>query len=147
MLAEFYNRGEVGRTETVLTVVMSTFPVVVGESLFRVHAPIAIGLLGPAVGGTYVALTLFAAFIQTLGALIASRVLLSRTTRSDVVAEPSKQEPIALNWQIIKKGAEQAYPTLRKIVPILLVSMLTIEALLNLGLGVYIAQRKRSARS
>ncbi len=139
MLAEFYNRGEVGRTETALTVVMSTFPVVVGESLFRVHAPIAIGLLGPAVGGTYVALTLFAAFIQTLGALIASRVLLSRT-RSDVVAEPSKQEPIALNWQIIKKGAEQAYPTLRKIVPILLVSMLTIEALLNLGLGVYIAQ-------
>ncbi len=140
MLAEFYNRGEVGRTETALTVVMSTFPVVVGESLFRVHAPIAIGLLGPAVGGTYVALTLFAAFIQTLGALIASRVLLSRTTRSDVVAEPSKQEPIALNWQIIKKGAEQAYPTLRKIVPILLVSMLTIEALLNLGLDVYIAQ-------
>lgn len=139
MLAEFYNRGEVGRTETVLTVVMSTFPVVVGESLFRVHAPIAIGLLGPAVGGTYVALTLFAAFIQTLGALIASRVLLSRT-RSDVVAEPSKQEPIALNWQIIKKGTKQAYPTLRKIVPILLVSMLTIEALLNLGLGVYIAQ-------
>ena len=139
MLAEFYNRGEVGRTETVLTVVMSTFPVVVGESLFRVHAPIAIGLLGPAVGGTYVALTLFAAFIQTLGALIASRVLLSRT-RSDVVVEPSKQEPIALNWQIIKKGAEQAYPTLRKIVPILLVSMLTIEALLNLGLDVYIAQ-------
>lgn len=138
MLAEFYNRGEVGRTETALTVVMSTFPVVVGESLFRVHAPIAIGLLGPAVGGIYVVLTLFAAFLQTLGALIASRVLLPKT-RSNFEDEPLKQESITLNWQIIQKGTKQAYPTLRKTVPILLVSMLVIEVLLNLGLGVYIA--------
>ncbi|MEA1865477.1 MAG: nucleoside recognition protein [Euryarchaeota archaeon] len=139
MLAEFYNRGEVGRTETALTVVMSTFPIVLGESLFRVHAPIAIVLLGPAVGGVYVMLTMFAAFIQTLGALIASKVLLPKTQYAIEAVEPLKREPIVFNREIVKKGIEQALPTLRKIIPILAVSMLIIGALLNLGAGAYIA--------
>ncbi len=139
MLAEFYKRGEVGRTETTLTVVMSTFPVVLGESLFRIHAPIAIALLGPAVGGIYVLLTLFAAFVQTLGALIASRLLLRRACAIGD-ADRSEDRSIGLDWQTIKKGARQAYPTLRKIVPILVVSMLAIEFLLSLGAGIYITQ-------
>jgi len=140
MLAEFYKRGEVGRTETTLAIVMSTFPVVLGESLFRIHAPIAVALLGPAVGGIYVLLTLFAAFIQTLAALIASRMLLPK--RTCTLEDEGRQEDrsIALDWQTITKGARQAYPTLRKIVPILIVSMLAIEVLLSLGAGIYIAK-------
>jgi len=140
MLAEFYKREEIGRTETALTVVMSTFPVVLGESLFRIHAPIAIGLLGPAVGGVYVLLTLFSAFIQTLGALIASRIMLPKRTCAIGEEDGSEDRSVALNWQTVKKGAGQAYPTLRKIVPILIVSMLAIEVLLSLGAGSYIAQ-------
>ncbi|MEA3283038.1 MAG: nucleoside recognition domain-containing protein [Euryarchaeota archaeon] len=140
MLAEFYTRGEVGRTETTLTVLMSTFPVVLGESLFRIHAPIAVALLGPAVGGVYVLLTLFSAFVQTLGALIASRLLLPKRACPIGVADRSEDGSIALDWQTIKKGARQAYPTLRKIVPILVVSMLAIEFLLSLGAGIYITQ-------
>ena len=140
MLAEFYKRGEVGRTETTLTVVMSTFPVVLGESLFRIHAPIAIALLGPAVGGVYVLLTLFAAFIQTLGALLASRLLLPKRACAIEDADRQEDRSIALDWQTIKKGARQAYPTLRKIVPILIISMLAIEFLLSLGAGIYIAK-------
>jgi len=139
MLAEFYKRGEVGRTETTLAVVMSTFPVVLGESLFRIHAPIAVALLGPAVGGVYVLSTLFAAFIQTLGALITSRLLLRRACAIEG-ADRQEDRSIALDWQTIKKGARQAYPTLRKIVPILIVSMLAIEFLLSLGAGIYITQ-------
>lgn len=73
-LSEFYRRGEVGKTETILTILISTFPVVLGESLFRVQAPIAIVLLGPVVGGTYVLLNLFSSFIQSFSALLYSRL-------------------------------------------------------------------------
>jgi len=38
MLAEFYKRGEVGRTETTLTVLMSTFCPV--NTLFRIHTDV-----------------------------------------------------------------------------------------------------------
>jgi len=119
---------------------MSTFPVVLGESLFRIHAPIAIALLGPAVGGIYVLLTLFAAFIQTFGALIASRLLLPKRACALGGADRSEDRSIALDWQTITKGARKAYPTLRKIVPILIISMLAIEVLLSLGAGIYIAK-------
>jgi len=127
--------------ETTLAVVMSTFPVVLGESLFRIHAPIAIALLGPAVGGIYVLLTLFAAFIQTFGALIASRLLLPKRACALGGADRSEDRSIALDWQTITKGARKAYPTLRKIVPILIISMLAIEVLLSLGAGIYIAKQ------
>lgn len=60
--------------ETILTILISTFPVVLGESLFRVQAPIAMVLLGPVVGGTYVLLNLFSSFIQSFSALIYSRL-------------------------------------------------------------------------
>jgi hypothetical protein len=139
MLAEFYNRGEVGRAETVLTIVMSTFPVVVGESLFRIHAPIAIVLLGHVVGGIYVGLTLFSAFIQTAGALIVSRIMLPKRECAFEEGNPLKQELIEFNRRTIMIGLKQAYPTLRKIVPILIISMLAIGVLLDLGAGVYIA--------
>ena len=49
-LAEFYREGKIGNTETMLTIVMSTFPIVAGESLFRVHAPIALVLLSYKIG-------------------------------------------------------------------------------------------------
>lgn len=139
MLAEFYNRGEVGRTETTLTILMSTFPVVVGESLFRIHAPIAIVLLGPAVGVVYVGLTLFAAFLQTAGALIVARIVLPKTECSLEEGGPLKHESVEFNRKTVSSGIKHAYPLLRKIVPILIVSMLLIGALLDLGAGVYIA--------
>lgn len=140
MLAEFYNRGEVGRTETVLTVMMSTFPSVLGESLFRVHAPIAIVLLGATVGGIYVGLTLFSAFIQTFVALIVSRAVLLKTECALEDYTSLKQKPIVFNWQIIKKGMKHAYPTLKRIIPILIACMLIIEYLLSFGAGIYIAR-------
>ncbi len=139
MLAEFYKRGEVGRTETTLTILMSTFPVVVGESLFRVHAPIAIVLLGPAVGVVYVGLTLFSAFLQTAGALIVARIMLPKTECSLNEGNPLKREPIKFNKKTVVIGIKHAYPMLRKIVPILIISMLVIGALLDLGAGIYIA--------
>jgi hypothetical protein len=51
MLAGLYNDGRVEKEEIIPTLVMSTFPVVLGESLFRVHLPAAIVLLGPVLGG------------------------------------------------------------------------------------------------
>jgi hypothetical protein len=53
-LAGFYHGGKIGDKETILTLVMSTFPVVAGESLFRVHVPIALVLLGPFIGSIYI---------------------------------------------------------------------------------------------
>jgi hypothetical protein len=55
----------VSGTQTTLTILLTSFPIILGEALFGVQAPMAIVLLGPAIGGAYVALNLFSAFLQS----------------------------------------------------------------------------------
>ena len=54
---------------------MSTFPIVAGESLFRVHAPLAVVLLSPFIGTAYILLNLFSALIQSGVAFFLARML------------------------------------------------------------------------
>jgi len=85
----------VSEREALLTSVMSTFPIVAGESLFRVQAPLAVVLLGPFIGTAYILLNLFSALIQSGVAFFLARML----------HEPSAQ-PHAQNTQQKGKAVE-----------------------------------------
>ncbi|WP_346434923.1 nucleoside recognition domain-containing protein, partial [uncultured Methanoculleus sp.] len=47
MLAGYYHDGKVTEQEVIPVLIMGAFPVVLGESLFRVQLPAALVLLGP----------------------------------------------------------------------------------------------------
>lgn len=96
MLAGFYQSRKVSEREALLTSVMSTFPIVAGESLFRVQAPLAVVLLGPFIGTAYILLNLFSALIQSGVAFLLARML----------HEPSAAQPHAQNTQQKGKAVE-----------------------------------------
>ena len=93
MLAEYYRDGKVTEREVIPVLIMGAFPVVLGESLFRVQLPTALVLLGPVVGGVYTGLNLFSSGIQALFALIYSRRFLAGSGRAPlpVTADPPRR--------------------------------------------------------
>ncbi len=133
-LAGFYHEGKIGDTETVLTVVMCTFPIVIGESLLRVQAPIALVLLGPFIGGIYISLNLFSSFLQTFAAFLYSK---SRFP-------PQKDVEEEINFDInrasqnqnqkLKTALKKSFTTLKKIIPIMVVAFLIVDLLSRFGL-------------
>ncbi|MFZ2072050.1 MAG: nucleoside recognition domain-containing protein [Halobacteriota archaeon] len=136
-LAGFYHDGKIGDTETILTVVMCTFPIVVGESLFRVQAPIALVLLGPYIGGIYIALNLLSAFIQTFAAFLYSKSHFPprndlEDTLSIAINENSRN-------QKLKTALSKSGNTLKKIIPIMIVSFLVVDLLFKLDVMDYIS--------
>ncbi|HOO53932.1 MAG TPA: nucleoside recognition domain-containing protein [Methanothrix sp.] len=150
-LSEFYRRGEVGKTETLLTILISTFPVVLGESLFRVQAPIAVVLLGPVVGGTYVILNLFSSFIQSFSALLYSRLrrwpqssdgtmgFASATTIENIDAAEASDEgsegrkSFRLDRDTAMTGLSKSVPALRKSIPMVVATMILMDLLMSHG--------------
>jgi hypothetical protein len=131
-LAGFYHDGKIGDRQTIVTLVMSTFPTVVGESLFRAHAPVALVLLGPVVGGIYVALNLLAAFLQSFGALIYARFRFPRQLCIDdeqLVAEIAERTWLERLKTALKKSAS----TLLKVVPFMVVAFLIVDQLFVFG--------------
>jgi len=133
-LAGFYREGKIGDKETILTVVMCTFPIVVGESLLRVQAPIALVLLGPFIGGIYISLNLFSSFLQTFAAFLYSK---SRFP-------PQKDVEEEINFDInrasqnqnqkLKTALKKSFTTLKKIIPIMVVAFLIVDLLSRFGL-------------
>ncbi len=130
-LSEFYRKGEVGETETVLTVLMSTFPVVLGESLFRVQAPIAIVLLGPVVGTLYVMLNLFSSFLQSFSALLYSKLMRSPARPPDREVPAGRLE---MNREIAVKGLRSSLPVLKRMLPIVIATMIVMDILMRFGM-------------
>ncbi|MFQ6118878.1 MAG: nucleoside recognition domain-containing protein [Methanosarcinales archaeon] len=141
-LAEFYKKNKVTKTETLLTLLISTFPVVLGESLFRVQAPIAIVMLGPTVGVIYVVLNLFSSFIQTFGALIYSKLRLPKRTLKIKNSKDfnSVAHTFVLNKEVVYKGVNKSLKTLKKIIPIMVIAILLIRVFMDMGGEVYIAK-------
>jgi len=154
LLSEFYRKGEVGEKETILTILMSTFPVVLGESLFRVQAPIAIVLLGPALGSTYVLLNLFSSFIQSFTALLYSKTSppstrnpAEATRRKDGYKDGYKgpkgaevlrgaaeeNDRFKIKRKIVMKGIERSIPTLKRTLPIVAGTMILMDVIMSIG--------------
>jgi len=150
-LSEFYRRGEVGKTETLLTILISTFPVVLGESLFRVQAPIAIVLLGPVVGGLYVLLNLFSSFIQSFSAHLYSRLRMrsrgftgsgisATTTMTERINTLEASGEVGERWKSFRldrdaavTGLRKSVPTLRKSIPMVVATMVLMDFLMSHG--------------
>lgn len=128
-LAGFYREGKIGDKETILTVVMCTFPIVVGESLFRVQAPIALVLLGPFIGGIYISLNLLSAFIQSFAAFLYSK---SRFPPQACVEEAIYADVNETSQnQKLKTAFKKSVNTLKKVLPIMVVSFSAIFFLLE----------------
>jgi len=133
-LAGFYHEGKIGDKETILTVVMCTFPIVIGESLLRVQAPIALVLLGPFIGGIYISLNLFSSFLQTFAAFLYSK---SRFP-------PQKDVEVEINFDInktsqnqnqkLKTALKKSFTTLKKVIPVMVVAFLIVDLLSRFGL-------------
>ena len=136
-LAGFYHEGKIGDKETILTLLMSTFPIVVGESLFRVHAPIALVLLGPFIGSIYIALRFLSAFLQSFVAFMYAKVRFPPLTCSEeeIYVDTTK----TLHDQKLKTALKKSSTTLIRIVPIMVVAFLVIDFLFTRGIMNYIS--------
>lgn len=130
-LAGFYHEGKIGDEETILTVVMSTFPSVVGESLFRVHVPIALVLLGPFIGGIHIALNLLAAFIQSFGAFVYAKLRFPQP--ACVEGEIYENTTITPKNQQLKTALKKSVTTLKRVLPIMVTAFLVIDFLFTFG--------------
>ena len=137
-LAGFYREGKIGDNETILTVVMCTFPIVLGESLLRVQAPIALVLLGPFIGGIYISLNLFSAFLQSFAAFLYSKLRFSARTCLDEEIQVDLNEPSSRD-QRLKTALKKSFGTLKKIIPIMVVSFLVVDLLFKLDVMTYIS--------
>ena len=132
LLAGFYHDGKIGDRQTIVTLLMSTFPTVIGESLFRAHAPVALVLLGPVVGGIYVALNLLAAFLQSFGALIYARFRFPRQAcieDEQLVAETTERT----RQERLKIALNNSARTLLKVIPFMVVAFVMIDLLFEFG--------------
>ena len=137
-LAGFYREGKIGDKETILTVVMCTFPIVVGESLLRVQAPIALVLLGPFIGSIYISLNLFSSFLQTFAAFIYSK---SRFPPQKDVEEEINVDVNRTSQnqnQKLKTALKKSFTTLKKIIPIMVVAFLIVDLLFKFDVMHYI---------
>ncbi len=136
-LAGFYHEGKIGDNETILTVVMCTFPIVLGESLLRVQAPIALVLLGPFIGGIYISLNLFSAFLQSFAAFLYSKLRFSARTCLDEEIQVDLNEHS--RDQRLKTALKKSFGTLKKIIPIMVVSFLVVDLLFKLDVMTHIS--------
>ncbi len=136
MFADLYKKGEVRKEEVVPTLIMSTFPVVVGESLFRVQLPTAIVLLGPVVGTLHVCLNLFSSFIQTVGAVFYTRVVMKKKfiPGEYVPPSPGKPEHVHFSRAAVKEGIKKGIPDLKRIIPVTIAAVVIFSFLLSIGL-------------
>ena len=131
MLAEYYRDGKVTEREVIPVLIMGAFPVVLGESLFRVQLPTALVLLGPVVGGIYTGLNLFSSGIQAFFALLYSRRFLAGSGRAPPPV-PSAAA-LMLNREVVLAGCRKAVPTLRRVVPVTLAALVAFSLLSATG--------------
>ncbi|TAJ44187.1 nucleoside recognition domain-containing protein [Methanofollis fontis] len=121
MLAGFYREGQIRREEVVPTLLMGTFPTVLGETLFRVHFPTAVVLLGPVIGGLYTLFNLFSTLIQTAGAIIWLRFVVG-SSEGGITDETNPAERIRIDRPTVRAGVMKAIPHLKRIIPVSVVA-------------------------
>ncbi|WFN37332.1 nucleoside recognition protein [Methanomicrobium antiquum] len=151
MLAEYYREGKVKKEEIVPSLLIGTFPTVLGESLFRVQLPTAVILLGPVIGFTYTFFNFFSSFLQAFFAILYNHIVLhengyipknetgdekngnSKDSDEDKSQEKSKKKR-KITKKNIKNGFKKSIPGLKQIIPITISAMLVFYLLSLLGL-------------
>ena len=137
-LAGFYREGKIGDKETILTVVMCTFPIVIGESLLRVQAPIALVLLGPFIGSIYISLNLFSSFLQTFAAFIYSKSRFPPQKDVEVEINVAITKTSQNQSEQLKTALKKSFTTLKKIIPIMVIAFLVVDLLSKFEIMHYI---------
>ena len=137
-LAGFYREGKISDKETILTVVMCTFPIVVGESLLRVQAPIALVLLGPFIGGIYISLNLFSSFLQTFAAFLYSKSRFPPQKDVEVEINVAITKTSQNQSEQLKTALKKSFTTLKKIIPIMVIAFLVVDLLFKFEVMHYI---------
>jgi len=137
-LAGFYREGKIGDKETILTVVMCTFPIVIGESLLRVQAPIALVLLGPFIGSIYISLNLFSSFLQTFAAFIYSKSRFPPQKDVEVEINVAITKTSQSQSEQLKTALKKSFTTLKKIIPIMVIAFLVVDLLSKFEIMHYI---------
>jgi hypothetical protein len=145
MLAEYYRDGKIDKKELVPSLLIGTFPTVLGESLFRVQLPTAIILLGPVIGLIYTFFNFFSSFLQALCAILYNHLFLNANRSYIPVIEEKKddgkmkknKEKTKITKKNIKDGFKKSIPTLKQIIPIttgtmLIFYLLSLAGLMNL---------------
>lgn len=135
MFAGLYRKGEIGREEVIPSLVMGTFPVVLGESILRVHLPTAVLLMGPVVGGLHVLLNLFATLVQVTAAVIYTRVFLRKGGGGSKMASSAleRPSPLRLDRNTLANGIRRAANDIRRIVPVTVIAILLFSFLAGIG--------------
>lgn len=137
MLAGMYRDGTIQKEEVIPTLIMGTFPVVLGESLLRVQLPAALVLLGPVLGILHVTLNLFSSLIQTVGALIYTHFRRRRGLNPDAAGrapEEIAETPLRLDRATVIAGCRKALPTLKQILPATILAVMVFWALSATGI-------------
>ncbi|MGC9435804.1 MAG: nucleoside recognition domain-containing protein [Methanomicrobiales archaeon] len=141
MLAGMEREGTVDRGDVIPTLIMGTFPVVLGESLLRVQLPAALVLLGPVLGIVHVALNLLATLMQTAAALVYTHLRRRRYMNTNAAGSPAQtgaEAPIRLDRAAVKSGCRRALPTLRRVLPATILAVVAFWILSETGMLVYI---------
>ena len=133
LYAGLYDDNKVGKEEIIPTLVMSTFPVVLGESLFRVHLPAAIVLLGPVIGGLHVFLNLFSSFLQMIGAILYTRLVLRKRVPQPYCEVEMPVRKVTLSRERLDAGIRKAWLQLRRIIPVTVIAVLAFTVLTIYG--------------
>ncbi|MFA5397056.1 MAG: nucleoside recognition domain-containing protein [Methanogenium sp.] len=148
ILAEYYREGKVDKKELVPSLLIGTFPSVIGESLFRVQLPTAIILLGPVIGLIYTLFNFFSSFLQALGAVLYNHLFLKSNRGLIPVIDEIKddgrmkkdKEKTKITKKNIKVGFKKSIPVLKQIIPITAGTMIAFYLLSLVGLMDLIAQ-------
>ncbi len=133
MLAGYVRDGKIDRVEVIPTLLIGTFPSVLGEALFRVQLPTAVVLLGPVVGVLHTLLNLFATALQASAAMLYSRLVLRGRQQILLPLTDRELPPVKLDRETIVTGLRHAWPTLVRVIPITVIATLVFSLLFAAG--------------
>jgi len=122
-LAQFYHSGRVEEKSVIITTFIASFPYELLRIL-KFYLPVAIPLLGLSLGAKYIAVKVGSGFLQTALALTYSRFRLPGV----VAGGESENEPS------LKRALSTSLQTLKRVIPLFLLTFGGVRLLLSQGL-------------
>ncbi len=135
VLHRLYTKGKINEKEIIVVTLITPFPYEIMR-IVNYYFPIVIPLLGFSLGFKYMLLKLISSFIQTFSAFVYARSSLGEyyVNRNDKgyeeLADIKNEENIS---EKISRALKNSLKTLKKILPIFIVTVIAIKALEHIG--------------
>lgn len=123
-LAEFYKSGRIEERGVIITTFLTSLPYELLR-IFKFYLPVAVPLMGLSLGSKYIAVKVGSGFLQTVLALLYSRLKLPRAAG---YRRSQKEKPD------YRRALKNSLSTLFKVVPLFILTYLGIRLLLTQGL-------------